>query len=256
LPSTTRISTGVEGLDRMLKGCLLKDSVLLFSGGPGTGKTMFGMHFIYEGAKKDEEGLIISFEEWTGKLIRNAKAYGLDFESLEKKGMVKILYFSPAMFHADEHALLIKETIRDFNIKRVFFDGIENLVTALPDAIKRKDYLHALVNYFSSRSIATVLTSEIPELFGSIKLTHEAFSGNVDVIVLLRHVEVEGQIKKALSVLKSRGCDHDKEIREFEITDKGIEVKVALKGYENVLVGTARRPPSDVFKEMFGSRKQ
>jgi circadian clock protein KaiC len=253
--SMFRVSTGVEGLDRMLKGGLLKDSVVLFSGGPGTGKTMFGMHFIYEGARKGEEGLIISFEEWPEKLVRNARAYGLDFESLEKKGLVKILYFSPALFHADEHAMLIKDTLRDFNIKRVFFDGIENLDAALPDTIKRRDYLHALVNYFSSQGITTVLTSEIPELFGAIRLTHETFSGSVDDIILLRHVEVEGQMKKALSVLKTRGSDHDKEIREFEITDKGIEVKVALKGYENVLVGTASRPPSDVFREIFGGRQ-
>ncbi len=255
-PATTeRISTGVEGLDRMLKGGLLRDNVILFSGGPGTGKTMFGMQFIYEGASKGEEGLIITFEEWPEKLMRNARSHGLDFETLEKKGMAKFLYFSPALFHADEHAMLIKDTLRQYNIKRVFFDGIENLETALPDSIKRRDYIHALVNYFSSQGITAVLTSEIPELFGTIRLTHEAFSGSVDIIILLRHVEVDGQMKKALSVLKSRGSDHDKEIREFEITDKGIEVKVALKGYENVLVGTARKPPADIFREMFGGRK-
>ncbi len=253
--SMVRISTGVEGLDRMLKGGLFEDSIILFSGGPGTGKTIFGMHFIYEGASRGEQGLIISFEESPEKLIRNAKAFGWDFGQLEKKGMVKFLYFSPALFHADEHAMLIKDALKEYNIKRVFFDGIENLETALPDVIKRRDYIHSLVNYFSSQGITTLLTSEIPELFGTIRLTHEAFSGSVDAIVLLRHVEVEGQMRKALSLLKSRGSDHDKEIREFEITDKGIEVKVALKGYENVLVGTATRPPAEIFREMFGGKR-
>ncbi len=253
--STTKVSTGVEGLDLMLKGGLLKDSVILFSGSPGTGKTIFGLHFIHEGARKGESGLIISFEEWPDKMIRNANAFGWDFAGLEKKGMVKFLYFSPVMFHADEHALLIKDTLKKYNIKRVFLDGIENLETALPDLIKRRDYIYALVNYFSSQDITTFLTSEIPELFGTIRLTPEALSGTFDAIVLLRHVEVEGQMKKALSVLKSGGSNHDKEIREFEITDKGIEVKVALRGYENVLIGQARRFPSDVFKEMFGGRR-
>ncbi|MCX9073564.1 MAG: hypothetical protein OIN88_02755 [Candidatus Methanoperedens sp.] len=253
--STIRVSTGVEGLDKMLKGGLLKDDIILFSGSPGTGKTIFGMHFINEGAEKNEPGLIISFEEWPQKLIRNAKGFGWDFEMLEKKGMIKILYFSPALFHADEHAILIKNVLKEHNIKRIFFDGINNLETAIPDSLKRRDYIHSLVDYFSAQGITTLMNSEIPELFGAIKLTHEAFSGAVDVIVLLRHVEVEGQMKKALSVLKSRGSNHDKEIREFEITDKGIDVKVAIKGYENVLVGSARRPPSEVFKEMFGGRK-
>ncbi len=253
--STLRISTGVEGLDKMLKGGLFRDDIILFSGGPGSGKTIFGLHFINEGATREEPGLVISFEEWPQKMIRNARGFGWDYEQLEKKGLVKFLYFSPALFHADEHAMLIKDIIKENNIKRIFFDGINNLETALPDAVKRRDYIHSLVNYFSSQGITTLLTSEIPELFGAIRLTHEAFSGVVDVIVLLRHVEVEGQMRKALSVLKSRGSNHDKEIREFEITDKGVDVKVALKGYENVLVGTATRPPADVFREMFGGKR-
>ncbi len=253
--STIRVSTGVEGLDKMLEGGLLKDDTILFSGSPGTGKTIFGLHFIKEGATLGEPGLIISFEEWPQKLIRNAKSFGWDFEELEKKGLVKFLYFSPALFHADEHAMLIKSALKEHKINRIFLDGINNLETAIPDPVKRRDYIHALVNYFSSQGITTFLTSDIPELFGAIRLTHEAFSGAVDIIVLLRHVEVEGRMKKALSVLKSRGSSHDKEIREFEITEKGIEVKVAIKGYENVLVGNARRPPSDVFREMFGGKR-
>jgi len=252
---TIRVSTGVEGLDRMLKGGLLKDDIILFSGSPGTGKTIFGLSFIYEGARNGETGLIISLEEWPQKLKRNAKAFGWDFEQLEQNGMVKFLYFPPALFHADEHALLIKDTLKKYNIKRVFFDGIEDLETALPDVIKRRDYVHSLVDYFASQGITTLLTSEIPELFGSIRLTQETLSGCVDTVVLLRQVEVEGQMRKALSILKSRGSNHDKEIREFEITDKGIEVKVAIKGYENVLAGMARKPPADVFREMFGGTK-
>jgi circadian clock protein KaiC len=253
--STIRVSTGVEGMDKMLEGGLLKDDIILFSGSPGTGKTIFGMHFIKEGAARGESGLIISFEEWPQKIIRNSNAFGWDFEQLEKKGLVKFLYFSPALFHADEHAMLIKDVLKENNISRIFLDGINNLETAIPDTVKRRDYIHALVDYFSSRGITTFLTSDIPELFGAIRLTHESFSGAVDVIVLLRHVEVEGHMKKALSVLKSRGSNHDKEIREYEITNKGIEVKVAIKGYENVLVGNARRPPSDVFMEMFGGKR-
>lgn len=252
---TLRISTGVEGMDRMLKGGLFKENVILFSGGPGTGKTVFGLHFVNDGASKGEPCLVISLEEWPAKLIRNAKSFGWDFEQFEKNGLIKFLYFSPVLFNADEHAMLIKDILKENNIKRVFFNGINNLETSLQDSIKRRDYIHSLVNYFSAQGITTLLTSEIPELFGAIRLTHEAFSGTADVIVLLRQVEVEGQMRKALSILKSRGSDHDKEIREYEITDKGIEVKVAIKGYENVLAGMARRPPSDVFREMFGGKK-
>ncbi len=252
---TQRISTGVEGLDKMLNGGLLKDDVILFYGGPGTGKTIFGLHFIYEGATKGEPGLIISLEEWPSKLKRNAKTFGWDFENLEKTGLVKFMFFPPALFHADEHAMLIKDILAKNNIRRVFFDGIEDLVTPMPDVIKRRDYVHSLIDYFSSQGVTTLLTSELPELFGNIRLTLETLSGSVDTVVLLRQVEVEGHMRKALSILKCRGSDHDKEIREFEITGKGIEVRVAMKGYENVLAGMARRPPSEVFRDMFGGTK-
>ncbi|MDP3105762.1 MAG: ATPase domain-containing protein [Candidatus Methanoperedens sp.] len=253
--STQRISTGVEGLDAMLKGGLLKEDVILFSGGPGSGKTIFGLHFIYEGAARGEPGLIISLEEWPSKLKRNAKTFGWDFELLEKKGLVTFLYFPPALFHADEHAILIKEILEKNKIKRVFFDGIEDLVTPMPDVIKRRDYVHSLIDYFSSQDITTLMTNEIPEMFGNIRTTLETLSGSVDTVILLRQVEVEGHLRKALSILKSRGSDHDKEIREFEITGRGIEVKVAIKGYDNVLAGMARKQPSDVFMEMFGGKK-
>ncbi|VVB85427.1 Circadian clock protein kinase KaiC [uncultured archaeon] len=253
--STLRVSSGVEGLDRMLTGGLLKDDVILFSGSPGTGKTIFGLHFINEGATKGEPCLIISFEEWPQKIIRNARAFGWDFEEHQKKNLVKFIYFPPALFNADEHAVMIKEFILKNNVKRVFFDGVENLIIALSDAIKRREYVHSLVDHFSSNGITTLLTNELPELFGTIRLTIEDLSGCVDTVILLRQVEVEGQMKKALSILKSRGSDHDKEIREFEITNKGIEVKVAIKGYENVLAGMARKPPAEIFREMFGGNQ-
>lgn len=250
--STKKVSTGVEGLDTMLNGGMFKDDVILFSGGPGTGKTVFGLHFINEGAKNGEKGLIISLEEWPSKLKRNAKTLGWDFEELEKKGLVQFFFFPPALFHADEHALLIKEIIEKNSISRIFFDGIEDLVTPIPDVIKRRDYVHSLIDHFSSMGITTLMTNEIPELFGNVRLTLETLSGSVDAVVLLRQVEVEGHLRKALSVVKSRGSDHDKEIREYEITDRGIKVMIAMKGYENILAGMARKPPADIFMEIFG----
>ncbi|VVB90203.1 Circadian clock protein kinase KaiC [uncultured archaeon] len=185
---------------------------------------------------------------------RNAKTLGWDFEELEKKGLVQFLFFPPALFHADEHALLIKEIIEKNSINRVFFDGIEDLVTPIPDVIKRRDYVHSLIDHFSSMGITTLMTNEIPELFGNIRLTLETLSGSVDSVVLLRQVEVEGHLRKALSIVKSRGSDHDKEIREYEITDRGIKVMIAMKGYENVLAGMARKPPADIFMEIFGGK--
>ncbi|MCX9024910.1 MAG: hypothetical protein OIN85_02305, partial [Candidatus Methanoperedens sp.] len=144
--------------------------------------------------------------------------------------------------------------IKENDVKRILFDGIENLETAIPDIIERKNYITVLLDLFSSMGVTTAVTSEISELFGAVKLTQEALSSVVDNIILLRHVEIEGRIHAVLSILKSRGIQHDKEIREFEITEKGIDVRSAMKGYESVLSGSARKTPADVFKETFGEK--
>ena len=253
--SYVKVSTGIEGLDSMLKGGILKNDVMLISGTTGTGKTTFGLHFICNGLIKGENALVISLEERPSKLVRNAKTFGLDFEPFIKKKMLEVLYISPVLYHPDEAALMLKRKIKENSVKRILLDGIENLETAIPDGIERKNYITVLLDLFSSLDVTTAVSSEITELFGAVKLTHEALSGAVDNIILLRHVEIEGKIHGVLSVLKSRGIEHDTEIREFEITEKGINVKAAMKGYESVLSGSARKTPVDIFKETFGERR-
>lgn len=252
--STVKLSTGIPGLDKMLNGGILKNDVLLISGTTGTGKTTFGLHFIDEGLKKGERSLIISLEERPSKLVRNAKTFGLDFEHYIEQNILEILYVPPILFNPDEEALIITDKIKNNNIKRILFDGLENLEKTIPDELQRKNYITALIDHFSCMDVTTIVTTEIPELFGSVKLTHEALSGVVDNIILLRNVEIEGKMHGVLSVLKSRGTEHDTEIREFEITRKGINVKTSMKGYERVLSGSARKTPLDVFKDTFGEK--
>ncbi len=249
-----KVSTGVPGLDKMLKGGILKDDVMLISGTTGTGKTTFGLHFICDGLNRSENALIISLEERPSKLMRNAKAFGMELAPFIAKKMLEVLYVSPVLYHPDEQALILKRKIIENNVKRLLFDGIENLETSIPDNIERKNYITVLLDLFSSMGATTCVSSEISELFGAVKLTHEALSGAVDTIILLRHVEIEGKMHGVLSILKSRGIEHDTEIREFEITEKGINVKTAMRGYESVLSGSARKTPVDVFKEAFGEK--
>lgn len=253
--SSIKISTGVPGLDAMLKGGIMQDDAMLVSGTTGTGKTTFGLHFIYDGLLKGENALIISMEERASKLVRNSRIFGMDLEPFLNKKMLEVVYISPVEFHPDEDALIIKKKLKEKNVKRILFDGIENLETSIPDGIERKNYITVLLDLFSAMGVTTTVTSEISELFGAVRLTHEALSGAVDNIILLRHVEIEGKIRGVLSILKSRGIEHDTDIREFEITGKGINVKTSMIGYESVLSGSARKTPADVFKEKFGERQ-
>lgn len=247
-----KVSSGISGLDRMLMGGFYREDAVLVSGSPGSGKTTFGLQFINEGARNGEQCLIVTFEERPAKLLRSAGTLGLDLRSFVEKGLLRILSFSPELYNPDEHALKIRKVLRENNIKRALFDGLENLETSIPDIPRRRNYVHSLVDMFGSSGATSLLTDEIPELFGTIRVTQEAISGSVDAIILLRHVEAGGRMRKALSILKSRGSDHDKEIREFEITGRGIEVRQAIIGYENVLSGSATKSPAEVFREKFG----
>jgi circadian clock protein KaiC len=252
--STVKISTGISGLDKMLDGGILDDDVMLVSGTTGTGKTTFGLHFISDGLKQGENALIISLEERPSKLIRNARTFGIELQPFLDKKMLEAIFISPILFSPDEDALKIEKIIKEKDIKRIFFDGIENLEASIPDNLERKNYVTVLLNMFSYMGVTTFITSEISELFGTVKLTHEALSGAVDIIILLKHVEVEGNIHGVLSILKSRGIEHDTEIKEFEITHHGINVMASMKGYESVLSGNARKHPADIFRETFGER--
>ena len=249
--SSIKVSTGICGLDKMLKGGIPDDDVILISGTTGTGKTTFGIHFICDGLTRDENGLIISMEERPSKLVRNSRAFGLELQPYLDKKMLDIMYISPVFFRPDEEALILKRKIKENNIKRILFDGIENLETSIPDSIERKNYITILLDMFSTMGVTTAVTSEISELFGAVKLTHEALSCAVDNIILLRHVEVDGKMHGVLSILKSRGIEHDTEIREYELTYKGIKVMSAMKGYESVLCGSARKTSGDSFREKF-----
>jgi circadian clock protein KaiC len=252
--STVKISTGISGLDKMLDGGILDDDVMLVSGTTGTGKTTFGLHFISDGLKQGENALIISLEERPSKLIRNARTFGIELQPFLDKKMLEAIFISPILFSPDEDALKIEKIIKEKDIKRIFFDGIENLEASIPDNLERKNYVTVLLNMFSYMGVTTFITSEISELFGTVKLTHEALSGAVDIIILLKHVEVEGNIHGVLSILKSRGIEHDTEIKEFEITHHGINVMASMKGYESVLSGNARKHPADILWETFGER--
>lgn len=249
-----RVSTGVSGLDAMLNGGILKSDNLLISGTTGTGKTTFGLYFINKGLMEGENSLVISFEERPSKIVRNARAFGLELEPYVEKKMLEIIYIPPVRYYPHEQALIITRKIKQNNVKRILLDGLKNLEEAIPDVLQRKNYVTTLLDNFSCMGVTTVITTEIPELFGAVKLTHEALSGIIDNIILLRSVEIDGKMHGVLSILKSRGTKHDPEIREFEITTKGIHVKTTMKGYENILTGSARKTPVEVFRETFGER--
>lgn len=244
-----RVSCGVEGLDKMMMDGLPQGTVTLVAGGAGTGKTLLALHFLLEGIKQGEPGVLVTFQETPSLLRTFCKGFGWDLEKWEKEGLLNILYTSPVEIGVDEHAAAIKEVIASIGVKRVAVDSLKDIEIATPDKVRYKDYVYSLVNFFRAGGITSLLTNEIPELFGTFVMSEHGISFISDNVILLRYVEIESRISRAISVLKMRGSNHAKEVREYRITSSGMEVLEPFKAYGAVLSGapTLTQVPGSTF---------
>jgi circadian clock protein KaiC len=232
-----KVGIGITGADDMMEGGLQRGSITLLAGAAGTGKTLMGLHFIVEGAKRGEPGVFVTFQETPDYLRFNSSLFGWDLEKLEKQGLLKILYSSPVELGVDEHTMVIRKAINDISAKRVVIDSLMDIEIATVDKVRFKDYVYSLAAYFRSQQITAIVTNEIPELFGSVMLSLHGISFISDAVILLRYVEVESNLLRALSILKMRGSQHIKDIREYEINDAGLHIKGKITGYTALLTG-------------------
>lgn len=234
----TRVSLGVPGLDEMTQGGVLSATSTLVAGSAGTGKTLLCLHFLLEGIRKEEPGLLITFQETPSMLRVFGRGFGWDLERLETEGLLHLLYSSPVEMGVDEHAHVIRRAIAEAGARRVAMDSLKDIELAMPDKVRYKDYIYSLVNDFRCQGITSLLTSEIPEMFGSFVVSEYGISFVADNVILLRYVEMERRVARAISVLKMRGSQHDKEIREFEISDQGLRIGEPIEVATGVLTGT------------------
>ncbi len=231
-----RLSTGVAGLDEMLQGGFPQGSITLIAGGAGVGKTLLSLHFAINGIERGEPCLFVSFQETPSHLRALAGGFGWHLAQLEAQGLLKLFYTSPV----------------ELGARRVAIDGLKDIEMATPDKVRFKDYAYSLANFFRAQGITALLTNEIPELFGTMALSEHGVSFIADNVILLRYVEVASQITRAISVLKMRGSDHDKSLREYRITSTGVEVLEPFSGLQGLISGapTLLTPAERGFEEL------
>jgi circadian clock protein KaiC len=232
-----RVSMGTVGLDGMMYSGALSATCTLVAGSAGTGKTLLSLHFLLNGITAGDPGLLVTFQETPSMLRAFAKGFGWDLAKLEQEGLLHLFYSSPVEMGVDEHAYFLRKMIAETGAKRVVIDSLKDIELATPDKVRYKDYIYSLVNDFRRQEITSVLTSEIAEMFGPFVVSEYGISFVADNVILLRYVEMEGRIARALSVLKMRGSDHDKSVREFRITKAGLEVLGPFEAYNAVLTG-------------------
>lgn len=253
--STERVKTHIKGLDEMLNGGFLSQTANLVEGPPGTGKSTFGMQFIYNGIRYyNEPGLIVTFEEFPQQYYRDAEGFGWDFRKLEREGKLRVIMTSPEVSRSDLESVggTIETLAREMGARRILVDSISHFDQLTTDPIEMRAMVYGFINALKREGLTSILTRESPVLLGSEEEDNEiAFV--VDSYILLRYVEIESVIRKAVLALKVRGSDHAKDIRQFEITSKGIAIMSKFEGQEGILSGSPRRM-ADAFVEAFGKR--
>lgn len=251
-----RVQTGIRGLDEMLFGGFLPQTANLIEGAPGTGKTTIGMQFIYNGITKfNEPGLIITFEEFPQQYYHDAAELGWDFNQLEKDGKLKVIMTSPEVSRLDLESVggMIERFVAQMGARRVLVDSITHFERLSQDTVELRALAYSFINGLKREGLTSLLTRESPTLLGEAPQEEADIAFVVDSYSLLRYVEIESTIHKALLVLKMRGSDHAKDIRQFEITAQGVEVRSKFEGREGIMSGSPRRMV-DSFVEAFVKR--
>ncbi|MBC8444915.1 MAG: ATPase [Chloroflexi bacterium] len=248
-----RVKTGIVGLDEMLHGGFLPQTANLVEGAPGTGKTTLGMQFIYNGITKyDEPGLILTFEEFPQQYYRDAGSFGWDFRSLEREGKLKIIMTSPEISKLDFEDVggLIETTAQQIGSRRILVDSLSHFQRISRDPIELRSLQYSFINALKRVGLTSILTKESDVILGEMTSEEDA-AFIADSFTMLRYVEIESAIHKALLVLKLRGSDHAKDIRQFQVGPHGIEVQARFEGQEGIMSGSPHRTMAESFVEAF-----
>ncbi|HTK82615.1 MAG TPA: circadian clock protein KaiC [Bacteroidota bacterium] len=234
-----RISTGIPRLDTMLSGKgYFRGSTVLVSGTAGTGKTSIAAQFVEAACKRGERTLFFTFEESPSQLMRNMRSIGIHLEPWVKKGLLRFHATRPTLYGLESHLTTSINLINDFEPHVVILDPINAFVMGenLTDV---KTMLLRIVDFLKMKRITAFFTS-LTSAADDMENTDVYISSLIDTWLLLRDIEIGGERNRGLYVLKSRGMAHSNQIREFRLTNHGIELLDVYVGAEGVLTGSAR----------------
>jgi len=247
---TDRVTTGVPGLDALLRGGLPRASTTIVEGGTGTGKTLVGLHFLLEGARRGEPGILFTLEETPGQIRALTKTFGWDVARLEAQDRLVINYTSPVELLTDRFLDEALRLIAQTGARRVVLDSITSMSLGVVSQRRFRELVYALTKHVRAAGVTLLMTMEVTELLGTGQLTGHGVSSIADNLIVLRYVEVQAHLERAVLVLKSRGTGHTTELRRFVIDDHGAHVETQFQDLRGVLTGipqperTARRPVS------------
>jgi KaiC/GvpD/RAD55 family RecA-like ATPase len=234
-----KVKTAIPGLDELIEGGYVDNDVILLTGGPGTGKTTFGVQYLYGGAVNfDEPGVLVVMEETPSRIIRDMWRFGWDIEKLVSQKKMKIIYANPFTYTKFVRTLenspintiaarkntgsifkQIQTEVEAINAKRIFIDSITSF-KASTDASEVRHKISEFIKNLEYLDCTTLISSEIQSNQSAFSIEEYLSSG----VIRLHVFRVEGNRIKAIEILKMRGVKHDETLHPYEIKDKGIVV--------------------------------
>ena len=241
-PLQQRLSTGVQGLDELMGGGIPSGYSVLVAGPSGSGKTVLSNQFIIEGVKRGEKGIVAVFEKRPNDYLQTTPR-GEEFEVLVREKKLEVLYLRPLDLSIDETLVEIQDAVMRLGAKRAVIDSLSGLELALAPTFREdfRESLYRMMGAMTGLGVTVMATVEHADSYTDLRFSPHGIAFLTDAIIIQRYVEIDGQLKRALSVVKVRSSQHSKELREYEISsDGGIVVGQVLKGYEGLLTGTPR----------------
>jgi len=188
----------------------------------------------------NEPAMLFAYEESRAQLFRNASSWGIDFEELEKKGLLRILCSYPESAGLEDHLQIIKSEIADFKPSRMAIDSLSALARGVSNNAFRQ-FVIGVTGFAKQEEITGFFTNTTDQFMGSNSITDSHISTITDTILMLQYVEIRGEMSRAINVFKMRGSWHDKGIREYTITAQGPEIKDSFRSYERIISGSPTR---------------
>jgi circadian clock protein KaiC len=234
---TDRASTGIAGLDEMLGGGLPRSSSTVVQGATGTGKTLLGLHFLLEGARRGEPGIHFTLEETADQLRGIARALGWDLLELERRGLLTLSYASPVELSTDAYLDQARRLLEQVKAKRAVLDSLTSMELGVSSQRRFKELVYSMTKHFRALGVTFNMNMEITELLGSAQLSGHGVSFAADNLIQLKYIEQDGRLERGISVLKARGVRHATEVRKLSIEGRGIEIGAPFRGLRGVLTG-------------------
>jgi len=237
------LSTGVAGVDELLGGGFYPGSAILVAGPAGSGKSSLAIQFLAEGVKHGERGVLAMFEETPVKYLEQAKGFGLDLQEMADKKQLKLIYLRPLDLSVDETLHEIQAGVDEVKATRVVIDSLTGLEIALAPSFEEdfRESLYRLLGTLTGAGVSIMMTVENNDNYTELRFSPHAVSFMTNDIILQRYVEIDSQLKRVVTVIKTRSRKHPTDIRTYEVTERGIVVGGPLVDYQGIISGVPQR---------------